>query len=109
RVDLRSVPPPGSPGEEDAVARAVEAMQFELEEATFSAYVAKLAERGGVVEELIEGTDFRSPSVQLRVTPLGEVELLSTHDQLLGGASGQTYLGCVFPADPDYAATITRE
>jgi PGM1 C-terminal domain len=109
RVDLRSVPAPGSPGESHAVARAVERMQFELQEATFSAYAAKLAERGGVVEELIEGTDFRSPSVQLRVTPLGEVELLSTHDQLLGGASGQTYLGCVFPADPDYAATITRE
>ena len=31
------------------------------------------------------------------------VELLSTHDQLLGGASGQRYLGCVFPADPEYA------
>ena len=43
------------------------------------------------------------PSVQLRVTPLGEVELLSTHDQLLGGPSGQCYLGCRFPADPAYA------
>ena len=51
----------------------------------------------------------RSPSVQLRVTPLGEVELLSTHDQLLGGPSGQTFLGCRFPADPRYAAAITRE
>ena len=29
--------------------------------------------------------------------PAGEVELLSTHDQLLGGASGQSYLGCVLP------------
>ena len=37
--------------------------------------------------------------MQLRVTPLGEVELLSTHDQLLGGPSGQSYLGCRFPAD----------
>ena len=40
------------------------------------------------------------PSVQLRVLPDGTVELLSTHDQLLGGPSGQSYLGCVFPADP---------
>ena len=63
---------------------------------------------GGVVEERIAGDDFRSPSVQLRVTPLGEVELLSTHDQLLGGPSGQTFLGCRFPADPEYAPAITR-
>src|SRR5437660_4525058 len=53
--------------------------------------------------------EFRSPRVQLRVTPLVAVELLSTHDQLLGGPSGQSYLGCVFPADTGYAALITRE
>ena len=47
--------------------------------------------------------------MQLRVTPLGEVELLSTHDQLLGGPSGQTYLGCLFPADFGYARAITQE
>jgi hypothetical protein len=42
------------------------------------------------------------------VTPLGRLELLSTHDQLLGGPTGQSYLGCRFPADPAYAATITH-
>ena len=62
-----------------------------------------------LVEEWIAGEEFRSPSVQLRVTPLGEVELLSTHDQLLGGTGGQSYLGCRFPADPAYAPMITRE
>jgi hypothetical protein len=31
------------------------------------------------------------------VTPTGEVEIVSTHDQLLGGPSGQSYLGCRFP------------
>jgi len=68
-----------------------------------------LQERKGVVEERIMGEEFRSPSVQLRVTPLGKVELLSTHDQLLGGPTGQSYLGCVFPADTAYAPLITRE
>jgi hypothetical protein len=43
------------------------------------------------------------------VTPLGTVEILSTHDQLLGGATGQSYFGCRFPADPAYAWAITRE
>ena len=54
------------------------------------------------------GKEMRSPSVQLRVLPGGAVELLSTHDQLLGGASGQSYLGCAFPAAPQYARSITR-
>lgn len=52
--------------------------------------------------------DLRSPSVQLRASPHGEVEVLSTHDQLLGGPSGQTCFGCRFPADAAYASLITR-
>jgi hypothetical protein len=36
------------------------------------------------------------------------VEILSTHDQLLGGPSGQSYVGCRFPADPGYAVEISR-
>ena len=74
----------------------------------FDVYIAKFAEGGGIVEERIEGEELQSPSVQLRVLPDGEVELLSTHDQLLGGASGQSYLGCVFPAAPEYARMITE-
>src|SRR5207244_4070689 len=85
------------------------AMQFELARVTYESYMNKLQERKGVVEERIIGDEFRSPSVQLRITPLGVVELLSTHDQLLGGPSGQSYLGCVFPADLGYAASITQE
>jgi hypothetical protein len=85
------------------------AMKFELPGVTYEAYVKKLADRGGIVEERIVGSEFRSPSAQLRVTPLGQVERLSTHDQVLGGASGQTYLGCRFPADPAYASSIMRE
>jgi hypothetical protein len=76
---------------------------------TFEGFCDKLAKRGGIVEERIVGVEVRSPSVQMRVTPLGELELLSTHDQVLGGAGGQSYLGCRFPADPAYAALITRE
>ena len=84
-------------------------LQFELPEITYDTYVEMLEKRGAVVEERITGEEFRSPSVQMRVTPLGDLEVLSTHDQLLGGPSGQSYLGCTFPADPGYATTITRE
>lgn len=71
-------------------------------------YFALLAREGGIVEEMIEGESIRSPSVQLRITPLGDVELLSTHDQILGGASGQVFTGSRFPADPRYAVQISE-
>jgi hypothetical protein len=108
-IDLADLPPPGEPGERGALEGRAKGMRFELEEATFDEYMTKLADRGGVVEERILGEEVRSPSVQLRVTPLGELELLSTHDQILGGPSGQSYLGARFPADTEYAAAITGE
>ncbi|MCA1825261.1 MAG: peptide ligase PGM1-related protein, partial [Frankia sp.] len=55
------------------------------------------------------GDDFRSPSVQLSITPYGDVNVLSTHDQILGGHQGQVYLGCTFPADPAYASQIAAD
>jgi hypothetical protein len=109
RVDLQGLPAPGHAGERAGINERLRAMRFELPGLTLETYAAKFRERGGVVEEMILGTDFRSPSVQLRVTPLGDVELLSTHDQVLGGAGGQSYLGCRFPANTEYAPAITRE
>src|SRR5881409_262032 len=108
-VDLGGVPPSGDSKERAALEERLKAMQFELKGVTYASYMKKLGERKGIVEERITGEEFRSPSVQLRVTPLGSVELLSTHDQMLGGPSGQSYLGCVFPADSGYASLITRE
>ena len=81
-VDLHNLTVPGSPDEKEEMARRVQEMAFELPGTPFSSYAAKLAERGGIVEERITGLELRSPSVQLRVTPFGEVELLSTHDQM---------------------------
>ncbi|MGH8999221.1 MAG: ATP-grasp domain-containing protein [Acidimicrobiia bacterium] len=61
-----------------------------------------------MVEERLFGDDLCSPSVQLRISPMGDVEVLSTHDQLLGGPSGQMFLGCTFPAEESYRQLITR-
>jgi hypothetical protein len=108
-VDLRGLPAPGGSGERDAIDRRVGAMRFELDRIELTDYLTKLEAVGGIVEERISGEELRSPSVQLRVTPLGRLEVLSTHDQLLGGPSGQRYVGCRFPADAGYAAAITRE
>jgi hypothetical protein len=108
-VDLKGLPSPGDTKEPAAIDERLKRMQFELKETAYDGYMKKLGERKGIVEERIMGDEFRSPSVQLRITPLGAVELLSTHDQLLGGPSGQSYLGCAFPADTGYAGLITRE
>jgi hypothetical protein len=108
-VRLEDLPAPSALTERDEIAGRLRTMSFEQPDMPFDGYMAKLAERGGIVEERITGIEVRSPSVQLRVTPVGEVELLSTHDQVLGGPSGQSYLGCRFPADFGYARAISAE
>jgi hypothetical protein len=108
-VDLRGLPAPGSADEPGELRARVEGMALEHAATRPAEYLDRLMRDGGIVEERVSGTEVRSPSVQLRVTPLGEVELLSTHDQVLGGPTGQRYLGCRFPADFGYAQAITRE
>lgn len=107
-VDLAGVPVPGAPDEASALRDRLFALQPEAANLGVDEFLAAFERLGGVVEERITGTTLTSPSVQMRVLPDGEVELLSTHDQLLGGASGQKYLGCVFPADPAYSRKISE-
>jgi hypothetical protein len=66
----------------------------------------KMADSGGVAEAFIEGKVKESPSVQCRINPLGKIEIISTHDQMLGGKSGQVYMGASFPARQDYAPIL---
>ena len=107
-MDLDDLPAPGSPDEAAAIAQRLQHIRPEAESLSVDAFLAAFAKGGGIVEERITGVALESPSVQMRALPDGTVELLSTHDQLLGGASGQKYLGCVFPADPGYAAAIAE-
>ena len=69
----------------------------------------KIAAEGCIVEELVRAAGVTSPSVQLRITPDGLVEVLSTHDQILGGPENQVYIGCRFPAGEAYRTAITDE
>ncbi|HEY6681901.1 MAG TPA: peptide ligase PGM1-related protein [Propionibacteriaceae bacterium] len=107
-VDLRDIADTSGSDRRSLVAQRVRSMQLELAITPMAAYEAKFEEHGGIVEERIVGEELRSPSVQLRVRPDRSIELLSTHDQLLGGASGQSYLGCIFPADPAYSRLISE-
>ena len=83
-------------------------LAFEARDMRWDLYTSKLAAMGGIVEEWIAGEGVRSPSVQLRITPVGGLEVISTHDQILGGPSGQIFQACTFPADPAYAREIQR-
>ena len=107
-LNLEGLPAPGAPDEADAIAERVRNVSPEAESLSVDAFLAAFEKDGGIVEERITGVALESPSVQMRALPDGTVELLSTHDQLLGGATGQKYLGCVFPANPGYAAAIAE-
>ncbi|HWC12421.1 MAG TPA: peptide ligase PGM1-related protein [Acidimicrobiales bacterium] len=78
-------------------------------EESWPSYLPKVEDEGAIVEEMIRAPGTRSPSVQLHVSPAGSYEVVSTHDQLLGGPANQVYLGCRFPADPAYRLAIQQE
>ena len=91
-----------------AIAVALERMEWSVDE-SWEPFRHKLGEMGGIVEEYLEGGEIRSPSAQMRIDPDGSVKLISTHDQVLGGSTGQSYQGCRFPADDAYRGLIQAE
>jgi hypothetical protein len=107
-VDLRDLPAPGTAAEAESISRRVARLTPEADGVSVADYLARLTIGGGIVEERITASELHSPSVQLQVTAAGVLELLSTHDQILGGRRGQSYLGCRFPAEQSYAPEISR-
>lgn len=83
-------------------------LKLVADDLSYDMFMQKYRDMGGIVEVFLEGEQKESPSVQCRVTPLGQSEVLSTHDQMLGGESGQVYVGAQFPASPDYAVEIGK-
>lgn len=75
-------------------------------EESWPSFAPKIATDGCIVELLVREAGTTSPSVQMRVLPDGFEEVVSTHDQLLGGPDDQVYLGCRFPAHESYRASI---
>jgi len=70
-------------------------MQVELKETAYDAYMKKRKRKG----HSGGAPSWRRVSKSKRATPnyaAGAVELLSTHDQRLGGPSGQSYLRDAF-------------
>lgn len=82
------------------------ALRFEAPGETWERFHGKFREMQGVVEAFVEGQEKRSPSSQNRVNAHGGAMAISTHDQVLGGPSGQVFLGCTFPADDEYRLEV---
>lgn len=91
------------------IAEILPGMSIIADEMTYRQFLTKFETLGGVVEAFIDGDIKTSPSVQCRINPTGEVEVSSTHDQMLGGESGQVFIGALFPASPDYATEIAKQ
>ncbi len=72
-------------------------------------FLEKFAAMGGVVEVFLDGDVKMSPSVQCVIAPSKQVQIVSTHDQLLGGDDGQIFLGALFPADKKYNVSLAAE
>jgi hypothetical protein len=89
-----------------AIRKALRALEFAVPWETHQNYFQKFSRMGGIVEEFIDAAIKVSPSAQLRTSPAGDVLPTSTHDQILGGPSGQIYQGCSFPARDDYRMAI---
>jgi hypothetical protein len=90
------------------IASSIHTMRCVADDINYEQFIEKFTKMHGIVEEFVEGKIKTSPSVQCRVNPLGKVDVLSTHDQALGGESGQVFLGARFPADPAYSVDIGK-
>ena len=110
-LDLRPIVSVASQGSHDqrvaTISDRFSTLRFQAKQETWENFSGRITELGAIAEAFVEGEIKRSPSVQGRITPNGEVEILSTHDQILGGPDGQIYLGCRFPADESLSVAIT--
>ena len=82
-------------------------LKIVAQQVSYCQYMDKFNRMGGIVEAFIDGIQKESPSVQCRINPLGDTDIISTHDQLLGGESGQVFLGSSFPANHEYTMEIS--
>jgi hypothetical protein len=81
-------------------------LRFEAPTENWESFHSKFQDMEGVVELFVEGEIKHSPSSQCRVNGMGIPMSISTHDQVLGGPSGQVFLGCTFPANPTYRLEV---
>lgn len=85
----------------DHMIKTIDFRSGEFSQKEFLSYLAK----GSVLEEFFEGDLKFSPSGQALIFPNGDVQLISSHEQILD-ENGVTYLGSYFPANNAYRETV---
>ncbi len=100
---------PESKTDPQAVQQSLMQLEWSSASENTRSFLRKFEQMGGIVEEMIEGDEVRSPSVQMRIHPDGKAVLVSSHEQVLGGKTGQVYLGCRFPAREEYRSMIQEQ
>lgn len=75
-------------------------MKFQSDKITWGSFSQDIP-AGCIIEVFVEGQNKISPSAQAHITPDGQVELLSTHEQILD-ERGLTFLGSIFPAQKSH-------
>ncbi len=99
--------PPKTPQEwANRVEAMLPEMRFQGASITWELFQTKIPELGVIAELFVDGKSKTSPSVQGRVNEDGSVEVLSTHEQVLGGPDGQVFLGSSFPAKDAYRTQL---
>jgi hypothetical protein len=93
----------------EAVGQNLKQLEWPSAQENIRSFLRKFAQMGGIVEEMMEADEVRSPSVQMRIYPGGKAVLVSSHEQVLGGKTGQVYLGCRFPARASYRSMIQEQ
>jgi hypothetical protein len=96
----------GAATRRERILGALRRMRFQATRETWESFKDQITKLGAIVELFVPGDNKRSPSCQGYISPQGEVEVLSTHEQVLGGPDGQVFLGCAFPADPAYGVAL---
>jgi len=100
---------PGAKTDPEAVHQSLLQLEWSSASENIRSFLRKFEQMGGIVEEMIEADEVRSPSVQMRIQPDGKAALVSSHEQVLGGKTGQVYLGCRFPAREEYRSMIQAQ
>jgi len=89
-----------------AIRKHFKNLKFYANNATWEMFNKQILNLGAIVEFFIEGEVKCSPSFQGYITPDGEVEVLSIHDQIMSGEDSQNYVGCRFPANQAYFSQL---
>ena len=100
---------PKAKSDANTVRQSLTQLEWSSDSENIASFLNKFDQMGGIVEEMIDADEVHSPSVQMRIFPGGNAVLVSSHEQVLGGPTGQVYLGCRFPANEEYRMMIQEQ